>query len=90
MILEFLKVLFPFLRKKKTERVCITAEVTDTPYEDAWEGAEPWKTFPCSSVEEAARLNNQLTMTTGNSLVSRYDADTGQLDVRIFNKELLK
>lgn len=92
MILEYLKLIFPFLRrsKPKQERIVITAEVTDSPYEDAWERAEPWKSFPCNSVEEAASLNTQLTQTLGMSLVSRYDSDTKQLDVRVFDEELLK
>ncbi len=92
MILEFLKLIFPFLRSKpeRKEKMIVTAEVTDSPYEDAWEQAEPWKTFPCNSVEEAASLNSQLTQTLGMSLVSRYDSDTKELDVRIFDKELMK
>lgn len=93
MILEFLKLLFPFLRRSKrqeTETVTVTAEVTNTPYEDAFEKSPPWKTFPCGSVEEAASLNNHLTQTLGISLVSRYDEDTRELDVRIFDEELMR
>ena len=93
MILEFLKLLFSSLRgskRKETEHVIVTAEVTNTPYEDAFEKAAPWKSFPCGSVEEAASLNNHLTQTLGISLVSRYDEDTRQLDVRIFDEELMR
>jgi hypothetical protein len=68
----------------------VTAEVTNTPYEDAFEKSPPWKTFPCGSVEEAASLNNHLTQTLGISLVSRYDEDTRELDVRIFDEELMR
>ena len=96
MILEFLRIILAPLRYfwpyKPEEKITavVTAEVTDSPYEDAWEKAEPWKTFPCSSVEEAASLNSQLTQTLGMSLVSRYDEDTKELDVRVFDKELMK
>lgn len=95
MILEYLKLLFSFLRRTKrqemeTETVIVTAEITDTPYEDAFERTPPWKTFPCGSVEEAASLNSHLTETLGISLVSRYDSDTNQLDVRIFDEEQMR